>query len=103
MIFGRITSCSGSSALLVAPAAACRPLCGYLQSDDPTWLKLVHSPRGMISVERVRWAIPSPLEAGYGRGTTEWTKHRAAELTRPPRVSQSGGADAMLCRCHRYG
>ena len=26
MIFGRITSCSGSSALLVGPASACRPL-----------------------------------------------------------------------------
>ena len=25
MIFGRITSCSGSSALLVGPASACRP------------------------------------------------------------------------------
>ena len=32
MIFGRITSCSGSSALLVGSASACRPSIGYRQS-----------------------------------------------------------------------
>ena len=32
MIFGWITSCSGSSALLVGPASACRPSSGYRQS-----------------------------------------------------------------------
>ena len=32
MIFGRITSCSGSSALLVGPASACRSSSGYRQS-----------------------------------------------------------------------
>ena len=32
MIFGRITSCSGSSALLVGRASACRPSTGYRQS-----------------------------------------------------------------------
>src|SRR5215207_7228711 len=32
MIFGRITSCSGSSALLVGPASARRPSNGYPQS-----------------------------------------------------------------------
>ena len=32
MIFGWITSCSGSSALFIGPASACRPSCGYLPS-----------------------------------------------------------------------
>jgi hypothetical protein len=32
MIFGRITSCSGSSALFAGPPSACRPSGGYLQS-----------------------------------------------------------------------
>ena len=37
MIIGRITSCSGSSALLVGPASACRPTGGYLRSLIVTW------------------------------------------------------------------
>jgi hypothetical protein len=32
MIFGWITSCSGSSALFIGPVSACRPSCGYLAS-----------------------------------------------------------------------
>ena len=45
MIFGRITSCSGSSALLVGPASARRPSNGYRQS-------LIVTRKGSLSMKQ---------------------------------------------------
>ena len=51
MIFGRITSCSGSSALFVGPRSACRPSGGYLQS-------LIVTRKGRMWPRRWGWRPP---------------------------------------------
>ena len=55
MIFGWITSCSGSSALLVGPTSACRPSSGYRQS-------LIVTRKGSVSISGLaRAEITEPL------------------------------------------
>src|SRR4051794_31555589 len=111
MIFGRITSCSGSSALLVGPASACRPSCGYLQSlivtrkaslfDVPDlaeqlakaasaplvkWMGVLHP--GQTRLVRRSYTGPARVRGPAGTGKSVVMLHRAAWLaeTRPGRI-----------------